>query len=492
MKKQPRNLFLGNPLQVIKVAEKPLPLNPDIKELSLDDFNKRISRYRGTTYEYSESIFTNDDSFKFTEPKSTVEFPVLNDLVVCWINESVGYGVYTLRDVRKGEEICVYTGELCRVPKGDGSYTLGGFEKTNKGKRICTVDAKSCAGIAGFIQSALDKWEYYNIEEYPLQMRNIKAEEREVDGITYTVLVADDDIPARSQLLVNYGLPYWDALRQNGIIERSFSAADHCQTPPTDLFVFSDDVTIPMMIYILNRKTLSPQYQTRLLDYLVRFHHSLLRLLPAQTQQQLVAFITLLKDKNKSFVNIIGLFAEKKSLEYKSMLECYERGLSALSCVAEFIPDNTAKPLISSLEKTDNGDIQCPVEDHKRFVRLQLQAADAAKKANFQEAFKLFEEALNGFSNVYKQRCPCLHFGRTDIVIHKTIFNIHVQMMQLFSQIMPEKAFHHGFICYNMMQHPDISSSLPKEKMIEITSLFAKLVQSFFGQTPQLDASFNM
>ena len=103
---------------------------------------------------------------------------------------------------------------------------------------------------------------------------------------------------------------------------------------------------------------------------------------------------------------------------------------------------------------------------------LQLQAADAAKKGNFQEAFKLFDEALNGFSNIYKQRCACLHFGKTDIVIHKAIFNIHVQMMQLFSQIMPEKAFHHGFICYNMMQHPDISSSLPKEKMIEITSLF--------------------
>ena len=71
--------------------------------------------------------------------------------------------------------------------------------------------------------------------------------------------------PHDLQLLVNYGLPYWDALRQNGIIERAFSAADHCQTPPTDLFVFSDDVTIPMMIFILNQKSLSPAYQTRLL-----------------------------------------------------------------------------------------------------------------------------------------------------------------------------------------------------------------------------------
>ena len=109
MKKQPRNLFLGNPLQVIKVAEKPLPLNPDIKELSLDDFNKRMSRYRGTAYEYNESIFTTDDSFKFTEPKAAVEFPVLSDLVVCWINETVGFGVYTLHNIKRKVRRLLFT-----------------------------------------------------------------------------------------------------------------------------------------------------------------------------------------------------------------------------------------------------------------------------------------------------------------------------------------------------------------------------------------------
>ncbi|MDQ2994683.1 MAG: SET domain-containing protein [Pseudomonadota bacterium] len=489
--KKTRALFLGQSLQSIKVADQPLPLQPKVSNLTIDEFNKLVSKHRGHSFQYDESITTSDESFKFSDQQTALAQPFLQHLVVCWINQQVGYGVYTECAIPKGAQIAIYTGELVRKFDPTSTYSNGGFVKTKDSKpQICAVDAKARSGIASLIQSTLSKEEFYSTALYPLQFRNVTAQMYQRDGISFSVLVAAEDIPAGVQLLIDYGLEYWDALRSKGIIERAFSAQNHCETPPADLFTFSDEITLPAMIYILDQKPLTKDLQQRLLSYLARFHHSLIKALPLHTQENLYNYLTELKKQTSSFASYIKLVSNNGTLERVSMVEAFENNLSALALAAAFKPDITAKPLFSRLELQDNKPPECTQEDKRRLVIMQVEAAKHVKENNMQAGHDLFNQVLNECAVLYKPYCPLLQFGNTEIVVHLTIFNVHVQLIKLFYDEMPEKSFYHAFVAYQMMQHPTLTAQLLPAKQDEIKTLFSKAINHFWHEMSEPTLSY--
>lgn len=197
--KKTRSLFLGQSLSNIKVADQPLPMQPKVSNLTVDEFNKLIGKHRGHSFQYDESITTRDDSFKFSEQQTIIAHPFLQHLVVCWINEQVGYGVYTECAIPKGAQIAFYTGELVRQFDPTSTYSNGSIVTAADSKqKVCAVDAKARSGIASFIQSTLSKEEFYSTPLYPLQYCNVITQVYERDGISFSVLIAGEDIPAGS------------------------------------------------------------------------------------------------------------------------------------------------------------------------------------------------------------------------------------------------------------------------------------------------------
>lgn len=291
-------------------------------------------------------------------------------------------------------------------------------------------------------------------------------------------------------MFVDYGLDYWDALRSKGIIERAFSAQNHCETPPADLFTFSDEITVPAMIHILDQKPLTADLQERLLSYLAKFHHSLLKALPLHSQENLYNYLTELKKQTASFSGYIKRVSSKDSLERACMLEAFKYNFSALSVAAEFKPSLNAKPLFNRLNLEDIKTPECSQEDKRRLVIMQLEAAKYVKDNQMKKGIDLFYQVLKECTAMYKSYCPLLQFGNTEIVIHITHFNLHVQLVNAFYDDMPERAFYHAFVAYQMMQHPVLKAQLSEAKQEEVKVVFQKAINHFWYEVSALSLAY--
>jgi len=234
------------------------------------------------------------------------------------------------------------------------------------------------------------------------------------------------------------------------------------------------------MIHILDQKPLTEDLQERLLSYLAQFHHSLIKALPLHTQENLYKYITELKKQTNSFAGYIKRVSNNGSLERACMLEAFKHNLSALAVAAEFKPDINAKPLYNRLTLEDIKLPECTLDDKRRLVIMQLEAAKYIKDNKPQQGVGLFNEVLKECTAMYKPYCPLLQFGNTEIVIHITHFNVHVQLINVFYDEMPERSFYHAFVAYHLMQHPTLKAQLSETKQDEVKTLFQNAIKHFW------------
>ena len=123
------------------------------------------------------------------------------DLTISWIDERIGYGVWTNRDIPARTYIGEYTG-IVRKRRFWGrwknfycfTYNIG------EGRRSpYTVDAEKAGNYTRYINHA--------------EVENIEAASVYCDGLMHIIFYAIKNIPAGTQLCYDYGSDYWSKRR---------------------------------------------------------------------------------------------------------------------------------------------------------------------------------------------------------------------------------------------------------------------------------------
>lgn len=129
--------------------------------------------------------------------KSEIQYPVIPDVFLKFINPEIGWGVFANRDFKKMECICQYSGVVRKSKRADKTnaycfeYTL-----TNGVKTPFTIDAQDAGGISRFI----------NHSEKP----NLQSSLATIDNLNYVLLIANSDLKKGQQLCYDYGPDYWE------------------------------------------------------------------------------------------------------------------------------------------------------------------------------------------------------------------------------------------------------------------------------------------
>jgi uncharacterized protein len=119
------------------------------------------------------------------------------DLTIAWIDESIGYGVWTNRDIPANTYIGEYTGML-RKRRFFGRWkNLYCFDyNIGEGKRTSfVIDAQDFGNHTRFINHSFEA----NLEPVSVYC----------DGLVHVILYASKTIPAGTQLCYDYGKDYW-------------------------------------------------------------------------------------------------------------------------------------------------------------------------------------------------------------------------------------------------------------------------------------------
>jgi len=158
--------------------------NPDrIRE----EFNRQI------IYESMLHVPVIDQSWLRLFYGSYIDKKHTADVRIKKINETVGYGVYTDRDLKQGDFLGVYSGVVkTRTPEDSSDYSFRldlDFQ--------WAVDAKDKGNFTRFVSHS------YN--------PNVDAVGIFYKGMQYIVFVANVYIPKGQQLFINYGHGYWNA-----------------------------------------------------------------------------------------------------------------------------------------------------------------------------------------------------------------------------------------------------------------------------------------
>ena len=123
-----------------------------------------------------------------------------------WINKTVGHGVFTEIDLKRGDMVCEYTGVLCQDVADDENgyiwdyptfnYEVVPGKKRRKKIRYC-IDALQEGNFARFINHTIRKHQNVGVCIVP---RN---------NLWHVIYVARKTIKAGQQLVTFYGTDYW-------------------------------------------------------------------------------------------------------------------------------------------------------------------------------------------------------------------------------------------------------------------------------------------
>lgn len=155
------------------------------------------------------------------------------ELVIKYMGESVGYGLFAKKPIKKGQFICIYAGEHFKDPKlAAGEYThTAEPARTNlimQGIFPPSINAKGCGNAARFSQHLPSKKELE--EQYkttdPNFLKNVATENikreflrDERTGTIFPIFVAARDIEAGELLGYDYDGSYW---HQTSVTPRNF------------------------------------------------------------------------------------------------------------------------------------------------------------------------------------------------------------------------------------------------------------------------------
>ncbi len=124
-----------------------------------------------------------------------------------------GKGLFTTRPVKKGTRIAEYKGKITtwkkvKMDPGDNPYI---FYVT----RNYVIDAKKSRARA----------RYANDAKGLTRIKGISNNSQYIEEGKKVFIEAKKDIPAGSEILVDYGREYWDTIRHNQKIEQKSNGA---------------------------------------------------------------------------------------------------------------------------------------------------------------------------------------------------------------------------------------------------------------------------
>jgi hypothetical protein len=118
-------------------------------------------------------------------------------LFIKWVNDRVGYGLFTAQDINMGDYVIEYTGKISQSVKNTTWAWHYPIKIEGYNERI-SLDASKEGNEARFANHSLTP--------------NLKAELIYAsDGIWHLVYIALNYIKKDDQLLINYGSGYWKA-----------------------------------------------------------------------------------------------------------------------------------------------------------------------------------------------------------------------------------------------------------------------------------------
>lgn len=173
----------------------------EIEEWSIEkfdsEFNVRWSpRYYISTEYLEELMFSGfqvgekDETFRKNYLDKILKSTGDENIVICYIDEKVGWGAYAGRDFKKDEYIITYTGQFINKSlQKDRSYSM------QSGLEGIILDSKYYRNLASFINHS----ENSNVESTCIFHK----------GIELAVILATRDIEKGEQLLLNYGEMYF-------------------------------------------------------------------------------------------------------------------------------------------------------------------------------------------------------------------------------------------------------------------------------------------
>lgn len=134
--------------------------------------------------------------------KKEIEEWHLAPMYLKWISKEIGYGIFALQAIKKGDFIGVYAGKLRVIKSSEETpaenvdyawyYPINALNDTR-----LLIDGKYVGNELRFINHSTDP--------------NTKCMDLFIDGVFYLGYIATKDIAQDSELTVDYGCGYWDS-----------------------------------------------------------------------------------------------------------------------------------------------------------------------------------------------------------------------------------------------------------------------------------------
>lgn len=221
-------LITANKPQKITVADKPLRLGGNTRDLTPEQFEKEFGLEINEGLCVPEELFDTYTKLKEQPPQSHcaefIEEAVVGDLIseriknpftdiaICHINEKVGFGVFALTNIKKLTVLGIYAGIFAPLMPHDRYACL---ESNYKDIKYAT-SAKDKGGLfAHFLQhlptpEELEAIEFKDLKnKKQIQLENISPMITTYHGHHILFFAASTDIKAGDQLGFSYGQSYW-------------------------------------------------------------------------------------------------------------------------------------------------------------------------------------------------------------------------------------------------------------------------------------------
>ncbi len=160
-------VLLDNPPRHIWYADKLLNQGGEPREITIAEFQRIYAEKTHSNFQYTETVWYDSASrishekYKShysvrlaNEVKQMLHSPSINNIVICYVNEQVGFAAYARKSIAAFSTIAVYAGDLVpdKLKDRTSSYLLSAKPGQNfKDEDVSdSVDAKTRGGIARF------------------------------------------------------------------------------------------------------------------------------------------------------------------------------------------------------------------------------------------------------------------------------------------------------------------------------------------------------
>ncbi len=137
--------------------------------------------------------------------RKEISTPPVPDVSVRWIGSDLGWGVFALRPLRKGQFIAQYSGKVRKRARGDDKNAYCFEYIASPGAPTpYLIDAQDQGGLG----------RYLNHSAKPNLLSSIVT----LDHVSYVIFHAKEPIAAGEQLCYDYGEDYWSKRRAPSLL----------------------------------------------------------------------------------------------------------------------------------------------------------------------------------------------------------------------------------------------------------------------------------